>query len=78
MVPRAEYEALQGKNASLQELLTAKCRELATALLNNEWLMEQLKLSRKKLFGQSSEKLDEGVLEQLSLFFNEAEAIDAQ
>lgn len=77
MVPRAEYEALQAKNASLQELLTAKCRELATALLNNEWLMEQLKLSRKKLFGQSSEKLDEGVLEQLSLFFNEAEAIDA-
>lgn len=83
-ISRAEYEALQAKNASLQEKLaanqeklTAKCRELAAALLNNEWLMEQLKLSRKKLFGQSSEKLDEGVLEQLSLFFNEAEAIDA-
>ena len=76
-ISRAEYEALQAKNASLQETLTAKCRELAAALLNNEWLMEQLKLSRKKLFGQSSEKIDDGVMEQLSLFFNEAEAIDA-
>ena len=55
-ISRAEYEALQAKNASLQEKLaanqeklTAKCHELAAALLNNEWLMEQLKLSRKKL-----------------------------
>jgi transposase len=38
----------------------------------NEWYQEQLKLSKKRLFGSSSEKTDE-TMEQLNLF-NEAEA----
>ena len=39
-----------------------------------EVLMEAIRLSRKKQFGSSSEKLDEDGYEQLSLLFNEAEA----
>ncbi len=39
------------------------------------WVLEQLHLSRKKAFGRSSEKAAEGVYEQLSLLFNEAEAV---
>ena len=70
-ISRNEYEKLQAE-------LTAKSRELAAALLQNDWLMEQLKLNRKRLFGASSEKSDECVMEQLSLVFNEAEAFDAK
>ena len=58
--------------------LTAKSQELAAALLQNDWLLDQLKLSKKKLFGKSSEQAGEAVMEQLSLVFNEAEAIDAK
>lgn len=36
--------------------------------------MEAIRLSRKKQFGSSSEKLSEDAYEQLSLLFNEAEA----
>ena len=56
---RAEYEALKEENAELTRKL--------------EWLMEQLRLSRQKRFGASSEKTDEDGYEQLSLLFNEAE-----
>lgn len=76
-VSRAEYEALQAERDALQEQLTAKSRELAAALLKNDWLLEQLKIDKKKLYGQSSEAAMDAVLEQLSLFFNEAEVIDA-
>ena len=41
-ISRAEYDAMQ------QEL-TAKSQELTAALLQNDWLLEQLKLSKKKL-----------------------------
>ena len=40
----------------------------------NEWLMEQLHLLRKKQFGASSEQTKEQLDGQLSLLFNEAEA----
>lgn len=75
-ISRAEYEALKTEHDSLQKQYTEKCRELAAALLKNDWLLEQLKIDKKKLFGQSSESAMDGVLVQLSLFFNEAEAID--
>ena len=39
------------------------------------WVLEQLHVTRKKVFGSSSEKATEGVCEQLSLLFNEAEAV---
>lgn len=70
-ITRAEYDAMQ------QEL-SAKSQELAAALLQNDWFLEQLMLSKKKLFGQSSEKACEAVMEQLSFVMNEAEVIDAQ
>ena len=40
----------------------------------NGWLLEQLKLSKKKLFGRSSEQAEQMVMEQLSFTYNEAEA----
>jgi len=50
--------------------LKARIQELET--LNN-WYVQQLKLSRQKLFGQSSESSKHDELEQLNLF-NEVEA----
>ena len=61
---RAENEALKAENAELSQKV--------------EWLMEQLRLSRHKQFGVSSEKTDEDSLEQLSLLFDEAEVYSAQ
>ena len=89
---RAEYETmrarLDAKNAELAEqiqALTAElaeenqklAAELAQALLQNRWLMEQLKLNKRKLFGSSSEQLNQMVMDKFSYLFNEAEAWDA-
>lgn len=41
----------------------------------NEWLLEQLRVIRNRQFGSSSEKASEEVYEQLSLLFDEAEAM---
>lgn len=57
---RAEYESQQ---AQLTELK-----------LQNQWLLEQLGLTKKRQFGKSSEWLQEGLMDQLSLMANEAEA----
>lgn len=62
-ISRAEYDAIQ--------------QELVAALLQHDWLMEQMNVAKRKLFGRSSEKAGEAVMEQLSLVMNEAEAIDA-
>ena len=66
-ISRAEYEALQAKLSSKEEELTA-------ALLKNQWLLEQLRLNRKKQYGPFSEQLDQLVFEQFGRVFNEAEA----
>lgn len=50
--------------------LKARIQELEAL---NKWYIEQLKLSRQKLFGKSSEKSQYDTMDQLSLF-NEAEA----
>ena len=57
---RAEYESQQ---AQLTELK-----------LQNQWLLEQLGLAKKRQFGASSERLQEGLMDQLVLMANEAEA----
>ena len=62
-ISRAEYDA---KEAQIAELKS-----------QNEWLMEQLRLLRKKQFGTSSEQSKEQLDGQLSLLFNEAEAYAA-
>ena len=59
-ISRAEYDA---KEAQIAELKS-----------QNEWLMEHLRLLKKKQFGTSSEQSKEQLDGQLSLLFNEAEA----
>ena len=77
-ISRAEYERLQQENAQLEAKLAAREQEQAQVItsltLQNEWLLEQLKLSKKKLFGRSSEQAEQMVTEQLSLTYNELEA----
>ena len=80
-ISRAEYERLQQEkawNAKLEAKLAAREQEQAQVItsltLQNEWLLEQLKLSKKKLFGRSSEQAEQLVMDQLSLTMNEVEA----
>ncbi|MBM6978079.1 transposase, partial [Intestinimonas butyriciproducens] len=51
-----------------------KLAELAELKLQNQWLLEQLGLAKKRQFGASSERLQEWLMDQLSLMANEAEA----
>ena len=50
------------------------CGRRRDCIKQNEWLLEQLKLSKKKLFGRSSEQAEQMVMDQLSLTYNELEA----
>ena len=62
-ISRAEYDdliGLQTENAELNQKL--------------DWLMEQMRLTKKKLYGASSEQLEEELVGQLSLMFDETEA----
>lgn len=52
-----KFQILKSENAELKQ--------------QNEWLMEQLHLAKKRMFGSSSEKASEEVMEQLSLLFAE-------
>ena len=65
-ISRAEYEGLQAQKEQISELSQKV-----------DWLMEQLRLLRKKQFGASSEQTKEQLDGQLSLLFNEAEAYTA-
>lgn len=82
-ISRAEYEALQAELAEQKQQLESKSAELesksaelAAALLQNQWLQEQLLLKKKKIFGTSSEQIDQMVIEQFAYLFNEAEGWD--
>ena len=66
MVPRTEYDVLTRENADLKAYVS----ELESKL---NWLTEQVRLSRVRRFGASSESAGQEVLEQMSLLFNEAE-----
>ena len=72
-ISRAEYERLQQENAQLEAKFAAREQEQAQVItsltLQNEWLLEQLKLSKKKLFGRSSEQAEQMVMEQLSFTY---------
>ena len=90
-ISRAEYEAMQAKLtmqnqqlaqqdvqlAEQNQQLEAKSAELAQALLQNQWLTEQLLVKKRKIFGASSEVLDQMVMEQFAHLFNGAECWDA-
>lgn len=61
-ISRVEYETLKSlkeQNAELSQQV--------------QWLMEQMRLAKKRMFGASSEKVRTEVEEQLSFLFNEAE-----
>jgi len=58
-ISKAEYEATRVQMEALQQ--------------QNAWLMEQLELLKRRMFGTSSQQLDADTRQQLSLF-NEAQA----
>ena len=59
---KAKNAKLEGQHARLEAKLAAREQEQAQVIisltLQNEWLLEQLKLSKKKLFGRSSEQAE--------------------
>ena len=67
----AEHARLEAKLAALEQ---EQAQVITSLTLQNEWLLEQLKLSKKKLFGRSSEQAEQLVMDQLSLTYNELEA----
>ena len=60
--------------ASTPEMVTISRAEYEELKLQNQWLLEQLGLAKKRQFGASSERLEEGLMDQLSFMANEAEA----
>lgn len=58
-ISRAEYESLKAERDELNQKL--------------DWLMEQVRLTKKKLYGSSSEQTREEAEGQLSFMFDEAE-----
>ena len=62
-ISRAEYERFLAREREQAQTITS-------LTLQNEWLLEQLKLSKKKLFGRSSEQAEQLVMDQLSLTYN--------
>ena len=62
-VSRAEYETLKAMQA-----------DYAETKQKLDYLMEQVGLAQKRQFGPSSEKMQEDLMDQLGLTFNEAEA----
>ena len=63
----AEHARLEAKLATLEQ---EQAQVITSLTLQNEWLLEQLKLSKKKLFGRSSEQAEQLVMDQLSLTMN--------
>ena len=56
------------------EMVTISRAEYDELKLQNQWLLEQLGLAKKREFGSSSERIQEDLMDQLGLNFNEAEA----
>ena len=56
------------------EMVTISRAEYDELKLQNQWLLEQLGLAKKRKFGSSSERMQDSLMDQLGLNFNEAEA----
>lgn len=73
----AQISALQKQvkyiSDTTDKTIAKQAAEIKELKEQNEWFRQQLKLSKKKVFGPSSEAVAEGYGEQLSMF-NEAEA----
>ena len=59
-ISRAEYECLKAERDELNQKL--------------DWLMEQMRLAKKKVYGASSEQTKAELVGQLSFMFDETEA----
>ena len=59
-ISRAEYESLKAERDELNQKL--------------DWLMEQMRLAKKKVYGASSEQTKAELVGQLSFMFDETEA----
>lgn len=60
--------------ASSAEMVTISRAEYNELKLQNQWLLEQLGLAKKRQFGSSSERIQEELMDQLAFSINEAEA----
>ena len=60
--------------ASTPEMVTISRAEYEELKLQNQWLLEQLGLAKKREFGSSSERIREELMDQLAFSLNEAEA----
>lgn len=56
------------------EMVTISRAEYDELKLQNQWLLEQLGLAKKRQFGSSSERIQEELMNQLAFSLNEAEA----
>ena len=76
-IPKTSCAKLEETHARLEAKLAAReqAQVITSLTLQNEWLLEQLKLSKKKLFGRSSEQAEQMVMEQLSLTYNELDVV---
>ena len=66
------------RNTGTITISRAEYDALMEAKSQNEWLMEQLRLLKKKQFGASSEQTKVPLDGQMSLLFNEVEAYTAR
>lgn len=66
---------LETRTAETVTISRAEYEELQELKKQNEWLLEQLRVIKSKLFGSSSEKASEELIGQLSLLFNEPEVL---
>ena len=68
------YNFLMGNEKKLAtsnaEMVTISRAEYDELKLQNQWLLEQLGLAKKRQFGSSSEKMQGELMDQLSLSFN--------
>ena len=80
-ISRAEYEALQELQTKLKdtqaELDNTKSK-LEDALSQNELLLENLRANKRKIFGKSSEQMEQMLLDGYSYLFNEVECLDSE
>ena len=60
--------------ASNAEMVTISRADYNELKLQNQWLLEQLGLAKKRQFGSSSERIQEELMDQLAFSLNEAEA----
>ena len=72
MIKKLTYEELLAQNSALKKQTKYLAEKVDKLEKINQHYLEQLKLSKKKIFGASSEKFDDGSV-QINLF-NEAES----